>query len=51
LIAAWEEKLVRKPTPWNELGPFYKKRAPQTNSEKGKWITGHNIQACGGVVM
>ena len=20
-------------------------------SEQGKWITGHNIQACGGVVM
>jgi protocatechuate 3,4-dioxygenase beta subunit len=34
LIAAWDEreKLVRTPTPWNELGPFYKKRAPQTAS-------------------
>jgi protocatechuate 3,4-dioxygenase beta subunit len=34
LIAAWDEreKIVRKPTPWNELGPFYKKRAPQTAS-------------------
>jgi protocatechuate 3,4-dioxygenase beta subunit len=32
LIAAWDdhERLVRKATPWNELGPFYKKSAPQT---------------------
>ena len=30
LISAWEEheKSARKPTPWNELGPFYKKGAP-----------------------
>src|SRR5947208_15943469 len=34
LIAAWEEreKLSRKLTPWNELGPFYKKSAPHTAS-------------------
>jgi protocatechuate 3,4-dioxygenase beta subunit len=34
LIAAWDdhEKLVRKATPWNELGPFYKKSAPESAS-------------------
>ena len=32
MMAAFEEreKQVRKPTPPNELGPFYKKRAPET---------------------
>jgi len=30
MLAAWEERELRKPTPPNELGPFYKKRAPET---------------------
>ena len=30
-MVAWQEQeQIRKPTPWNELGPFYKRRAPQT---------------------
>lgn len=30
-FAAWEEQEnSRKPTAWNELGPFYKRHAPQT---------------------
>ena len=28
-IAMWEEQ-ARKPTPWDEIGPFYKRGAPQT---------------------
>ena len=30
MLLAFAEKEVRKPTPPNELGPFYKKRAPAT---------------------
>src|SRR5437879_11693487 len=30
MLLAFEEKELRKPTPANELGPFYKKRAPET---------------------
>ena len=30
MLLAFEEKELRKPTPPNELGPFYKKRAPET---------------------
>jgi len=30
MLLAFEEKELHKPTPPNELGPFYKKRAPQT---------------------
>ena len=29
-LHAWEQQEGRKPTAWNELGPFYKKRAPRT---------------------
>lgn len=29
-LDAWEQLETRKPTAWNELGPFYKKRAPRT---------------------
>jgi protocatechuate 3,4-dioxygenase beta subunit len=33
-IASWErqERVVRKPTPHNDLGPFYKGQAPQTST-------------------
>jgi protocatechuate 3,4-dioxygenase beta subunit len=27
-LDGWEQQEARKPTAWNELGPFYKKRAP-----------------------
>jgi protocatechuate 3,4-dioxygenase beta subunit len=30
MLLAFEEKEMRKPTPPNVLGPFYKKRAPET---------------------
>src|SRR5215510_9581273 len=31
VLAGWEEQeRIRKPTSWNELGPFYKGQAPQT---------------------
>lgn len=30
MLLAFEEKELRKATPANELGPFYKKRAPET---------------------
>jgi len=30
MLLAFVEKELRKPTPANELGPFYKKRAPET---------------------
>jgi protocatechuate 3,4-dioxygenase beta subunit len=30
MLLAFEEKELHKPTPPNELGPFYKKRAPET---------------------
>ncbi|PYQ50194.1 MAG: hypothetical protein DMF59_11510 [Acidobacteria bacterium] len=33
VLSAWEEKeKSRIPTPWNELGPFYKRRAPRTST-------------------
>ena len=35
-IAAWEaQENSRKPTPWNELGPFYKQQAPQASQLRG----------------
>jgi hypothetical protein len=39
LIAAWEEreKFVRKPTPWNELGPFYKNEGTADNIVTRTW--------------
>ena len=30
MLMAFEEKELRRPTPPNEIGPFYKKRAPET---------------------
>jgi len=30
MLMVFEEKELRKPTPPNEIGPFYKKRAPET---------------------
>jgi protocatechuate 3,4-dioxygenase beta subunit len=30
MLLAFEQKELRRPTPANELGPFYKKRAPET---------------------
>jgi protocatechuate 3,4-dioxygenase beta subunit len=59
MIAALEEheKLVKKPTPWNELGPFYKKGAPQaaalrTPGDPGMplSVTGQVFDVCGEVV-
>lgn len=51
LIAAWDEheKLVRKPTPWNELGPFYKKSAPQTASLRAPGDAGMPLSVSGQV--
>jgi protocatechuate 3,4-dioxygenase beta subunit len=49
LIAAWDEreKLVRTATPWNELGPFYKKRAPQTSSLRAPQDPGMPLSVSG----
>jgi protocatechuate 3,4-dioxygenase beta subunit len=30
-IAAWQASAPKKPTPWNEIGPFYKRQAPATS--------------------
>jgi len=30
-IAAWQEQASRHATPWNEIGPFYKRQAPATS--------------------
>jgi protocatechuate 3,4-dioxygenase beta subunit len=51
LIVAWEEreKLVRKPTPWNELGPFYKKQAPQSTSLRAPGDPGMPLSVSGQV--
>ena len=51
MIAAWDEreKLVRKPTPWNELGPFYKKSAPQTASLRAPGDAGMPLSVSGQV--
>jgi len=52
LIAAWEEreKLARKPTPWNELGPFYKKSAPHTASLRAPGDPGIPLSVSGQVL-
>jgi len=51
LIVAWEEreKLVRKPTPWNELGPFYKKQAPRSTSLRAPGDPGMPLSVSGQV--
>ncbi len=51
VIAAWDEreKLVRKPTPWNELGLFYKKGAPQAASLRAPGDPGMPLSVSGQV--
>ena len=49
LLAALEEKEARKPTPPNELGPFYKKRSPATNMLRGNGDPGMPLAVAGGV--
>jgi protocatechuate 3,4-dioxygenase beta subunit len=48
--AFWEQAEVRKPTPPNALGPFYKKRAPDTRMLRTKGDAGMPLALSGRVI-
>jgi protocatechuate 3,4-dioxygenase beta subunit len=48
--AFWEQAEVRKPTPPNALGPFYKKRAPDTRMLRTKGDAGMPLAISGRIV-
>jgi protocatechuate 3,4-dioxygenase beta subunit len=48
-IAAWEEQ-ARKPTPWDEIGPFYKRQAPQTSHLRAPGDPGLPVSVAGKVL-
>ncbi len=47
--AAWEES-DKRPTPWCELGPFYKKRAPEGAMLRSEHDTGLPLAVSGSVL-
>jgi protocatechuate 3,4-dioxygenase beta subunit len=47
MIAAFQEKETRKPTPHNDLGPFYKKRAPRQSALRAPNDPGMPLQVSG----
>jgi protocatechuate 3,4-dioxygenase beta subunit len=51
MLNAWEglETEHRRPTPPNEIGPFYKKRAPQTNALRAPGDPGMPLSVLGQV--
>ena len=48
-VEAHEEDRTRKATPWNEIGPFYKKRAPNQSQLRGPNDPGLPLTISGGV--
>ena len=50
MLLAFEEKELRKPTPPNALGPFYKKRAPQTAMLRASGDPGMPLSVSGQVL-
>ncbi len=50
MLLAFEEKELRKPTPANELGPFYKKRAPETATLRAPGDPGMPLSVSGQIL-
>jgi protocatechuate 3,4-dioxygenase beta subunit len=50
MLLAFEEKELCKPTPANELGPFYKKRAPETATLRAPGDPGMPLSVYGQVL-
>jgi protocatechuate 3,4-dioxygenase beta subunit len=48
--AFWEQADARKPTPPNALGPFYKRRAPETRMLRAKGDAGMPLAVTGRVI-
>lgn len=48
-LDAWERQEGRRPTPWNELGPFYRKGAPRTTQLRGPGDRGLPLAVSGRV--
>lgn len=50
-LSGWHlsEEKIRKPTPWNEIGPFYKREAPQTVQLRRPGDPGLPVQVSGKV--
>jgi protocatechuate 3,4-dioxygenase beta subunit len=48
--AFWSQAEVRKPTPPNALGPFYKKRAPDTRMLRAKGDVGMPLAVSGRII-
>ena len=48
--AFWSQAEVRKPTPPNDLGPFYKKRAPDTRMLRTKGDPGMPLAVSGRII-
>src|SRR5204863_8032254 len=49
-IAAWQPAPTRKPTPWNEIGPFYKRAAPQNAHLRAAGDPGFPLSVSGAVL-
>ena len=50
MLLAFEEKERRKPTPANELGPYYKKRAPETATLRAPGDPGMPLSVSGQIL-
>jgi protocatechuate 3,4-dioxygenase beta subunit len=50
MLLAFEEKELRRPTPPNELGPFYKKRAPETSVLRAEHDPGMPLSVSGQIL-
>src|SRR5436190_17282244 len=48
-LDAWERQQARQPTPWNELGPFYRKGAPRTTRLRTTGDRGMRLSVSGRV--
>jgi len=51
VLEAWEEQeKSRKPTPWNEVGPFYKRNAPHTTHLRAPGDSGLPVTVSGQIL-
>jgi protocatechuate 3,4-dioxygenase beta subunit len=50
MLLAFQESEVRKPTPPNELGPFYKRRSPETTQLRSPGDPGMPLSVSGAVI-
>src|SRR5271165_5316618 len=49
LATAWDDAEKKKPTPFCELGPFYKREAPHTSVMRAAGDSGMPLTIAGGV--